>query len=473
MKFDDFFIDGYRLPEPLSKHEVYDLLEKIKQGDERAMEELVEHNIKLVLYQVAGRFKLVEYDKRDLVSIGNVGLMKAIATFDTSKKVEFSTYAIRCIDNEILMFLRKLKKDQNVDSLDRTINVGKDGNELKIEDTLSDEKDMVEDVTDNETYQAIRQIVKELPNRDKKIIMLHFGFYSDKIYTQKEIANMMSISQSYTAKLIAKIVKGIGQQLQEKGVIELRTERQSQKIKPEPNKKGEGKKIARELQTIYEYFSPYAKEQVDEILEKLTEEERALITLKYGEDLNNPISGKLSREEDNKFYRSLIPKMKRMLSNLSKESNPSSEIKSISKEKLKQSSEESDDGIPTDVIEKSQIEIFDGATTRVSPKLQDDNKNLTKEDCEKVLELLRTPTFSQMMSALTVKEAIIISLKFGYVDGKYFSTDSIAKFLGIGIQEVIDTIKKVLLLYKDNVNQLIDCAIKTVTEPPKVNKKIQ
>ena len=288
MNTDELFIDGHKLPKFLSKQEVYELLEKIKQGDELAREKLVEHNIRLVLYEVTGRFKSVEYDKKDLVSIGNVGLMKAITTFDTSKKVEFATYAIRCIDNEILMFLRKLKKAQNVDSLDRTINHDKDGNELKIEDTISDETDIVEEYTDNETHQIIRQIVKDLPDRDREIIMLHFGFYNDKTHTQKEIADMMSISQSYVSRLITKIVKKLGQQLQQKGVIELRMEGQRPKTKKEPNRKEGGKNMARELQTIYEYFGSYTKEQVDAMLEKLTEEEKGLITLRYGEDLNNP-----------------------------------------------------------------------------------------------------------------------------------------------------------------------------------------
>ena len=231
MNTDELFIDGYKLPKSLSKQEVYELLKKIKQGDELAREKFVEHNIRLVLYEVTGRFKSVEYDKKDLVSIGNVGLMKAITTFDTSKKVEFATYATRCIDNKILMFLRKLKKDQNVDSLDRTINHDKDGNELKIEDIIIDETDIVEEYTDNETHQIIRQIVKDLPDRDREIIMLHFGFYNDKTHTQKEIADMMSISRSYVSRLITKIVKKLGQQLQQKGVIELRMEGQRPKTK--------------------------------------------------------------------------------------------------------------------------------------------------------------------------------------------------------------------------------------------------
>ena len=220
MNTDELFIDANKLPKPLPKSQVNELLDKVKQGDENAIKMIIEHNIRLVLYEVNNRFKSVEYDKKDLVSIGNVGLMKAVTTFDKSKKVEFTTYATRCIDNEILMFLRKLKKDQKVDSFDKTITHDKEGKELKIEDTISDETDIVEDYEKNITYKIIREIVKELPDRDREIIMLHFGFYNNEVHTQKEIADMMSISQSYVSRLITKIVKKIGIQLQNCGVIE-------------------------------------------------------------------------------------------------------------------------------------------------------------------------------------------------------------------------------------------------------------
>lgn len=470
MNTDELFIDGHKLPKPLSKQEVYDLLEKIKQGDECARKKLIEHNIRLVLYEVTGRFKSVEYDKKDLVSIGNVGLMKAITTFDTSKKVEFATYATRCIDNEILMFLRKLKKDQNVDSLDRTINHDKDGNELKIEDTISDETDIVEEYTDNETYQIIRQIVKDLPNRDREIIMLHFGFYNDKTHTQKEIADMMSISQSYVSRLITKIVKRLGQQLQQKGIIELRTEEKSPKIKPDPNKKEGGNKMARELQTIYEYFKDYTKEQVDAMLEKLTEEERTLIRLRYGEDLNNPTSGKLSKEETNKFYGSLIPKMKRILSNPNKERKPRNK-RTIKKNPITK--------IQTPEIPNLESKILVEETSPVSgelikhPEVEEIHEtvnveNITKDDYIKILELLRTPSFTKMMSVYSPKESMIASLKLGYIDGKCFSTSAISEFLGIETQEVIDTTRKVLLAYKERINEIIDGAIQIVSEESEI-----
>ena len=168
MNTDELFIDANKLPKPLPKFQVNELLDKVKQGDEDAIKMIAKHNIRLVLYRVSNRFKTVEYDKKDLVSIGNVGLMKAVTTFDKSKKAEFVTYAIRCIDNEILIFLRNLKKDQKIDTLDKTIIHDKEGNELKIEDTISDKTDIVEDYKKNITYEIIREIVGELPDRDRE-----------------------------------------------------------------------------------------------------------------------------------------------------------------------------------------------------------------------------------------------------------------------------------------------------------------
>lgn len=414
------FIVQNGLPKLLSKQEVYDLFDKIKLGDDCARDKLVEHNIRLVLHEVNGRFKSVDYDKSDLVSMGIVGLMQAIDTFDVSKGIEFSTYATRCIDNEILKFLRKLKKEQVVDSLDRVFSFDNNGNELKIEDIVCDEADITSEYIDKETYMILRQMIDILPEREKKIVMLRFGFYNDRVYSLVEIADMMSISRPHVSMIISRSVKRLGQELQRRGVIELR---KKDKTNLGTNKEVVEKKIGKKLKTIYEYFCSYTREQVDEMLGKLTDEERELITLRYGLDLNNPISRKLSEKESRKFYGCLVPKMKRLLFNLN-----------------------------------NNLDVSDDKV---------ESKNIIKEDCEKVLSLLKTPTFEQMMSVLSVKESVIISLKLGYIDGKYFSTDSIAEFLGIDKQEVVDTMKRLLLLYKENVNQYIDDAIGIVTEKSK------
>ena len=483
MNTNELFIDANKLPQPLPKSQVNELLDKVKHGDEDAIKMIIEHNIRLVLYQVNNKFKSVEYDKKDLVSIGNIGLIKAVTTFDKSKNVEFATYATRCIDNEILMFLRKLKKDQKVDSLDKTITHDKEGKELKIEDTISDETDIVEDYEKNITYKIIREIVKELPGRDREIIMLHFGFYNNKIHTQKEIADMMSISQSYVSRLITKIVKKLGIQLKKCGVIETtgKTNKKTVKIDKstlqlstttpimdiQTQKNIESKEIAMEksiidveernfgkmrgkkLQTIYKYLNEYTREEIDAMLNKLTEEEISLVKLRYGNDLDNPVvSPTWGKEKTTKFYGSLIPKMKRLLS------NPDGKRKSNVK-KIKNISNENNQ---SSIFSKEQQKVEDS-----KPNLPQTTSEIEKDDCLKILELMRTPSFGEMLKSLTPKEAVIICLKLGYVDEKYFTTESIAGFLGIETSEVIEIIKKVLLVYKENINQFIDKTVDIAT----------
>ena len=482
MNTNELFIDANKLPQPLPKSQVNELLDKVKHGDEDAIKMIIEHNIRLVLYQVNNKFKSVEYDKKDLVSIGNIGLIKAVTTFDKSKNVEFATYATRCIDNEILMFLRKLKKDQKVDILDKTITHDKEGKELKIEDTISDENDIVEDYEKNITYKIIREIVKELPSRDREIIMLHFGFYNNKIHTQKEIADMMSISQSYVSRLITKIVKKLGIQLKKCGVIETtgKTNKKTVKIDKstlqlsttpimdiQTQKNIESKEIAMEksiidveersfgkmrgkkLQTIYKYLNEYTREEIDAMLNKLTEEEISLVKLRYGNDLDNPVvSSTWGKEETTKFYGSLIPKMKRLLS------NPDGKRK----RNVKKTQNISNENTQASIFSKEQQKVED-----LKPNLSQTTSEIEKDDCLKILELMRTPSFGEMLKSLTPKEAVIICLKLGYVDEKYFTTESIAGFLGIETSEVIETIKKVLLVYKENINQFIDKTVDIAT----------
>lgn len=480
MNINEPFLDAHNLPQPLSKEEMYRLVNEFNEGSMEARDKLITHNIRLVIYEVANKFKSVDYDKKDLVSIGNIGLLKAINTYDLKKGIEFATYATKCIDNEILMFLRKLKKDKNVDSLDRVIFQDKDGSELKLGDMVSDDNELVEDNEQLETYRILREIVKQLPERDKEIIMLYFGFYNGKKYTQKEIANKFNISQSYISRLTTKILKKIRRQMEEKAVIELHG--QSNGARKDNDK-------MRKLKTIYEYFKDYKREQIEEMLGKLTEEEKKIITLRYGEDLDNPIQSKLSKEESYEFYGILVPKMKRLLLNLNNGQKRRGKNKGKETEQLIRN--ESEDSIKLAVAEEKishgelkndsintcksslQTDLNKNITEAEISSIQEDktapvtnvkNTDITKDECIKILELLKTPTFSQMMSVLTVKESIIISLKLGYVDGKYFSTQSIAQFLEIDEDEVREITKKVLLVYKENINTFLDNIIEITTD---------
>ncbi len=217
------------------------------------------------------------------------------------------------------------------------------------------------------------------------------------------------------------------------------------------------------LQTIYEYFKIYTREQVDEMLTKLTEEDRNLIAIRYGSDLDHPVSSKLTKEEEGKFYGYLVPKMKRLLANPNKIRKPRKK-KQGEQNSLSMPKEESFTCLPSiqeDIKEKVEEEPL--VATNNEEEISS-NEIERKENYIKLLELLKTPTFGQMMTTLSVKDAVILSLKLGYIDGKYFSTESIAKFLQIEEDEVREVIKKVLLLYKENINHVIDQAIEMSTE---------
>lgn len=225
MTSNEQIVAQYVTSEPLEKDELNRLIADVKKGSKQAKEaeeKLIMHNFRLVLHQVFRRFGMVDYDKNDLISVGKIGLIKAINTYDSKKNFNFSTYAVKCIDNEILMFLRTIKDYQTVDSLDDIVFYGKDGSEKKLADTLIDDSiNFVEELEKIETYKIIRNLIAELPDRDKKIIMLRFGFYNEHIYTQKEIADKLNIAQSYVCCLIAKIVRKLGNELENQGVIEL------------------------------------------------------------------------------------------------------------------------------------------------------------------------------------------------------------------------------------------------------------
>ena len=266
MKNKELFIDGYKLPQPLSKDETNRLLKEVSEGSTTARQLLAVHNIRFVIKEVLNTFATVEYDKDELVSIGNIGLLKAIDNYD-------------------------LTKARNTDSLEKVIGNNEDGSETKLKDILSTDNDLLENKEKIETYKAIREIVKNLPKTEKEIIMLYFGFYDDQVYTQKEIAEALHLSQSYVSRVIKRAVEQIGMELQSREFIEL-----SKKKKKQPKGKNNG------IQSIYEYFEEYTKEQINDMLAKLSSEEIELVKLRYGEDLEKPVRLKLKEEYKNKFY---------------------------------------------------------------------------------------------------------------------------------------------------------------------------
>lgn len=455
MNYNDWFIST-KLPEPLTKDELYSCLEKVRKGDLKAREYVITHNIRLVINQVRKKFGSVPYDKKELVSIGLIGLIKSVDTFDISKNYEFSSYATTCIDNEILMFIRKWKRHIFDQSLYTPISVKSDGEEKNIEDVLEDTTaDFVSEYEDTILYNEIRKIVYNLPDRDRKIILLYFGFINNKRYTQYEISKKLNISEFYVSKLTKKIVKKIGLQLKRKGLIDRvgRIDRVKEGLGDNELEMNKTTNAGRRLQTLYEYLNEYSKEQINEMISKLTDEERNLIELRYGSDLENPVTSELwGQKEINKFYGSLIPKMRRLLS------NPKEKI-GKTKESIK---------IVNDTDDK--LDIMNKEDQLLSQSVIKE-KCFEKEDFVKNSQLMKTPTFVDMLNELTPKEVVIIILKLGYVDGKYFSTELIADFLEIEQEEVRKITKKVLMFYKENINQSIDDIVDVFTVQSPVLKR--
>lgn len=195
------------LPPPLKGEEEQNALEALRRGEEGAKQHLVEHNLRLVVY-ICRRFENTGTGLEDLISIGTIGLIKAIGTYDPDKKIKLATYASRCIENEVLMHLRKISNQKTEVSLDEPINMDCDGNELLLSDVLGTDEDMIlRPLEDDVDRKVLRYALHQLPDREKEIILMRYGLEGRKELTQKEVAEKMGISQSYISRLEKKIMK--------------------------------------------------------------------------------------------------------------------------------------------------------------------------------------------------------------------------------------------------------------------------
>lgn len=209
-----YYINGtINLPEPLSLEEEQLLSEKLSSGDETAREKLIVHNLRLVVY-IAKKFESSGVSLDDLISIGTIGLIKAVNTFSPEKNIKLATYASRCIENEILMYLRKISSQKMVVSLDEPLNVDWDGNELMLADVLGSEGDEISrEIEEDDEKRILLQVIDDLPKREKEIIEMRFGIGDKEELTQKEVADIMGISQSYISRLEKRIIKKLGNRL--------------------------------------------------------------------------------------------------------------------------------------------------------------------------------------------------------------------------------------------------------------------
>ena len=202
------------LPAPLTKETEEEILSEIENDNYDRRELLIVHNLRLVVY-IARKFENTGVGIEDLVSIGTIGLIKAVNTFRPSKKIKLATYASRCIENEILMYLRKTASRKNEMSIDEPLNVDWDGNELLLSDVLGSDSDSVNrNIEYQDEKRRILSLVQQLGDRERKIMTMRFGLFGSKEYTQKQVADMMGISQSYISRLEKRIVEKLKREIE-------------------------------------------------------------------------------------------------------------------------------------------------------------------------------------------------------------------------------------------------------------------
>ena len=204
-----------KLPPPLSREEEEYYVLQAEDGDIFARDKLVEHNLRLVVF-LAKKYENTGVDLEDLVSIGTIGLMKGVKTFSSDKNIKLATYASRCIDNEILMFLRKNKKVKGEVSFEESLSFDADGNELHLEDVLGTDKDVVtKPLEDDLNKRLMMEEIDKLSKRDREIIIMRYGLFNNDEKTQKEVADILGISQSYISRIEKRVIRRL------KGVVKV------------------------------------------------------------------------------------------------------------------------------------------------------------------------------------------------------------------------------------------------------------
>lgn len=210
----DYINGADSLPPPLTKDEEAETFELLKTDEKKARELLIVHNLRLVVY-IAKKFESTGIGMEDLISIGSIGLIKAVKTFCPEKNIKLATYASRCIENEILMFLRKSSQHRNEISIDEPLNIDWDGNELLLSDILGTDDDTVNRGIENEVErQLLKKEIDKLDEREKQIMQMRFGLVNGKEMTQKQVADTVGISQSYISRLEKRIIKSIRSNLE-------------------------------------------------------------------------------------------------------------------------------------------------------------------------------------------------------------------------------------------------------------------
>ena len=467
----------------LSEDEEKALLVKIKQGDMEAREKFIESNLRLVV-SVAKKFLGRGVPFLDLVQEGNLGLMKAIDKFDLSYDVRFSTYAVY----RIKMFVSKAIADQsrnirvpisrqdelysymtNIDNLEKkfgmnlsideismmlgksvdkireleslkndtvSINalVGKD-NDTELGDFLSTSESIEDEVIDSFLPEQIMDLLKKskLSEREKDVLLSRFGIGRSHVWQLKELSKKYGVSKAWIGQVELNALEKLRRlkSIEQFSVYMDNPDLALKKLeefrkKPEKRERRKTGKRGSLLKSIYEYFDDFSREDVDSVLDDLNEFDKNLVFLRYGEDLDNPVSTTLfGEEETKKFYGALVPRMRKKLYALQEEAKPNN------KNNIKQ-----------------DVFLTESLVTE-----------LNRDEYTKLIQILKKPDVIGVMTGLSMKEKIIVSLRLGYVDGKHFSVDAISDFLGLSNHDIIKTSVEFMTKHSDKVDSILNKAM--------------
>ncbi len=359
----ELFVDLDGLPNRLTNEDQKKLFKEFKNGSSEAREKLITHNIKLVIFEITHKLQTSNCDKQELVSVGLIGLIKAVDTFDYQKGFEFSTYAAKCIDNEIILFLRKYSRDaQNVSLDGNTVNY-KDGTNFKIIDTISSGTNIAKDMEKSEILKIVRGLVYQLPLRDSEIMLLHFGFYDGIMHSQKSIASRLNLTPSTVSRAIGKNVEKLGQQLNEMGVINLPME---------------------------------------------------------FDDIKHSTKDRCVDTKSNKLPYIAMPLLE-------------------------------EEQILLDIWKHFQL----SSVAQSNGIVKEEKQEFTAEHYLDILKVLRQPKFKKYLKMFTIKEAIILLLKMRYFEDRNFSSESVAAFFKLSIEEYTTITINALKKYREKVYKIM------------------
>lgn len=480
------------------------LFSRMKNGDIGVRDEIILSNLNLVKYIINKKFMNTSFDYKDLESVGIIGLIKAVDAFDADKGFKFSTYAITCIENEILMLFRKNYSGEI--SYDAPLYIDKDGQVLRYSDIIADENvNVSEEVSNNDLGNLMFRFICEIENnRDREIIKRAYGFGCTYM-NQVELSKKFNLSQGYISKLIVKYTREIASKLLESGAIVL-TEAQIKKLKIIVNsslknnikRKPISYKNKSSNLSLFDRFSEYTAEEIMQVFDSLTEKDKELLYQKFGEKLDTFVSNdvcKWDKDTRGYFFSGLLYKIERRLKKLKsnepitgvkpktmyeffKEYTPdeiNSVVKTLTDDEIKILHTKFGDDFISPVQNNSlSVDIrnifYYNVSTKIKRRLAKARKKEKELNEKNLVEYLRKSDFNDMFSDLSTRDALIISMRFGFIDDKCYSLEEISDTLKISKKDVIKSIRDTLVFYNKEYNPDVDISSEEVKYILKMKK---